>query len=245
MPQFKSINSSALSFLYNCTQLSFQLSYPYMTTGKTIALTRWIFIDKVMSFLFNMLSRLVIALLQRSKLPLISWLQSPSAVILEAKKMKSVTVSTASQSICCEMMGLDAMVLVFWMLNFKSTFPLSSFTFIKRLFRSSSLSAIRVVSSAYLRFFYISPAILIPACVSYSLAFCMIYSAYKLNKHSDNSIPFSIWNQSVVPCPVLIVTSWPAYRFLRRQLRSSGYSHLFQNFPVCCDPHSQRLWHSQ
>ena len=89
-----------------------QLSHPYMTTGKTIALTRWIFVGKVMSLLFNMLSRLAINFLPRSKHLLISWLQSPSAVILELEKIKSVTVSTVSPSICHEVMGPDAMVLV-------------------------------------------------------------------------------------------------------------------------------------
>ena len=95
-----------------------------------------------MSLLFKMLSRFVIAFLPRSKHLLISWLQSPSVVILELKKIKSVTVSTDSPSICHEVMGPYAMILVFWMLHFKSTYSLSSFTFIKRLFSSSSLSAI-------------------------------------------------------------------------------------------------------
>ena len=90
-----------------------QLSHPYMTTGKTIALTRWTFVGKVMSLLFNMLSRLVIAFLPRSKCLLISWLQSPSAVILEPRKIKSATVSTVSPSIYHEVIGLDAMILVF------------------------------------------------------------------------------------------------------------------------------------
>ena len=89
-----------------------QLSHPYMTTGKTIALTTWTFVGKVMSLLFNMLSRLVIAFLPRGKHLLISWLKSPSAVILEPKKMKSLTVSIVSPSPCYEMMGLDAMILV-------------------------------------------------------------------------------------------------------------------------------------
>ena len=112
-----------------------------MTTGKTIALTRQTFIGKVMSLLFNMLSRLVITFLPRSKRLLISWLQSPSAVILEPRKVKSATVSTVSPSIYHEVMGPDVMILVFWILNFKPTFSLSSFTFIKSLF-SSSLSSI-------------------------------------------------------------------------------------------------------
>ena len=120
-----------------------------MTTGKTTALTRQTFVGKVMFLLFNMLSRLVIAFLPRSKCLLITWLQSPSAVILEPPKIKSVTVSIVSPSVYHEMMGPDAMILVFWMLSFKPTFSLS-FTFIKRLFSSFSLSVIKVVSSAYL-----------------------------------------------------------------------------------------------
>ena len=103
-----------------------QLSHPYMTTRKTIALTRWTFVGKVMSLLLNKLSRLVITFLPRSKHLLISWLYSPSAVILEPKKIKSVTVSIVSPSICHEVMGLDAMILVFWMLSFKPAFSLSS-----------------------------------------------------------------------------------------------------------------------
>ena len=118
------------------------------------------------------------------------------------------------------------MILDFWMLSFKPTFSLSSFTFIKRLFSSSLLSAIRVVSSANLRLLIFLPAILIPAHASSSPAFRMMHSAYKLNKQADNiqpwCTPFLIWNQSVVPCPVLTVASWPAYRFLRRQVRWSG-----------------------
>ena len=104
-----------------------QLSHPYTTTWKTTALTRWTFVGKVMSLLFNMLSRLVITFLPRSKCLFISWLQSPSAVILEPPKIKSTTVSTVSPSICHEVMGPDAMVLVFWMLSFKPTFSLSPF----------------------------------------------------------------------------------------------------------------------
>ena len=101
-----------------------------------------------------------------------------------------------------------------------------SFTFIKRLFSSSSFSGIRVVSSAYLRLLIFLLAILIPACASSSPALLMMYSAYKLNKQGDNiqpwHTPFPIWNQSVVPCPVLTVASWPAYKFLKRQVRWSG-----------------------
>ena len=101
-PQFKNINSSMLSFLI------VQLSHAYMTTGKTVALTRWTFVGKAMSLLFNMLSRLVTTFLPRSKRLLISWLQSPSAVILERRKIKSDTVFTVSPSISHEVMGPDA-----------------------------------------------------------------------------------------------------------------------------------------
>ena len=132
-------HSSKASILQCSAFFTVQLSHPYMTTGETIALTRWTFVDKVMSLLFNMLSRLVITFLPRSKHLLISW------HFLETPKIKSDTVSTVSPSISHEVMGLDAMILVFWMLNFKPTFSLSSFTYIKRLF-SSSLSAMRVSS---------------------------------------------------------------------------------------------------
>ena len=111
-----------------------QLLHPYMTTRKTIALTRWTVVGKVVPLLFNMLSRFVIAFLPRSKHLLVSWLQSPSAVILEPKKIKSVIVSIVFPSICHEVTGLDAMIFTFWMLSFKPAFSLSSLTFIKRLF---------------------------------------------------------------------------------------------------------------
>ena len=112
------------------TQLSLESnSHPYMTTGKTIALTRQTFVGKVKSLLLNMLSRLVITFLPRSKHLLISLLQSPSTLILEPRKIKSAIVSTISPSICHEVMGPDAMILVFWMLSFQPTFSLSSFTF--------------------------------------------------------------------------------------------------------------------
>ena len=114
--------SSKVSILQCSTFFIVQLSHPYMTTGKTIALTRWAFVGKVMSLLFNMLSRLVITFLPRSKQLLISWLQSPSAVIMEPKKMKFVTVSIVSPSICREVMGTSAMSLVFRMLSFKTSF---------------------------------------------------------------------------------------------------------------------------
>ena len=105
--------SSKASILLCSTFFIVQLSHPYMTTGKNIVLTRWTLVGKVMSLLFNMLSRLVITFLPRSKRLLISWLQSPSAVILEPQKIKSATVSTVSPSISHEVMGPDAMILVF------------------------------------------------------------------------------------------------------------------------------------
>ena len=226
-------HSSKASILRCSAFFTVQLSHPYRTTGKTIALTRRTFVGKVMSLLFNMLSSLVITFLPRSKRLLIPWLQSPSAVILEPQKIKSDTVSTVSPSISHEVMGPDAMILVF-LVGFKPTFSLSSFTFIKRLFSSSSLYTIRVVSSAYLRLLIFLPAILIPACASSSPVFFMMYSTYKLNKQGDNiqfwRTPFPIWNQSVVACPVLTVASWPAYRFLKRQVRWSGIPISFRIF---------------
>ena len=135
--------------------------------------------------------------------------------------------------ICHEVMGPDAMILVFWMLRFKPTFSLTYFPFVKRLF-SSLLSAVRVVSSAYLGLLMLLLAILIPACASSSPAFLMMYSAYKLNKQGDNiqpwRTPFPMWNQSVVPCPVLTVASQDAYRLLKRQVRWSGIPISFRIF---------------
>ena len=129
--------SSKASFLQPSAFFMVQLSYPYLRTGKTIALTIWTFVGKVMSLLFNILSRFVIAFLPRNRHILISWLHSPSAVILKPKKIKSLTVSIVSPSICHDVMGLDPMILVFWVLSFMPAFSLSSFTFIKRLFSSS------------------------------------------------------------------------------------------------------------
>ena len=236
-------HSSKASILQCSAFFIVQLSHPYMTTGKTIALTRRTFVGKVISMLFNMLSRLIIIFLPRSKHLLISWLQSPSAVNLKPIKIKSATVSTVPPSICHEVMGPDAMILVFWMLSFKPTFSLSSFN--KRLF-GSSLPAIRVVSSAYLRLLIFLPAILIPACAFSSPVFLMMYSAYKSNEQDDNIQPWCtsllIWNQSAFPCPVWTLVSWHAYRFLKRQVRWSCIP-LSEFSTVYCDPHSQR--HSQ
>ena len=135
---------------------------------------------------------------------------------------------------CHEVMRPDAMILVFWKLSFTPSFSLSSFNFIKRLFSSSSLSAIRVMSSEYLRLLILLLAILIPAYASFSWAFLIMYFAYKLNKQCDNiqpwSTPFPTWNQSVVPCPILIIAPWPAYKFLNRQVSWSGIPISFRIF---------------
>ena len=117
-------HSSKASIFKHSAFFIVQLSHPYMTTGKTIALTRWTFVGKVMSLPLNMLSRLVITFLPRSKRLLISWPQSPSAVVLEPRKIKSATVSSVSPCFCHEVMGPDAMIFFFWMLSFKPTFSL-------------------------------------------------------------------------------------------------------------------------
>jgi len=182
-----------------------------------------------------MLSKFVIAFLPRSKHPLISWLQSPFTVILEPKKVKSVTISIVSPSICHEVMRPNAMIFVFWMLSFKPDFSLPSFTFIRMLFSSSLLSAIKVVSSASLRLLIFLLAILIPAYASSHLVFCMMYFVYKLNKQGDNkqrALGYTIPNFEPIPCPILTVASWSAYRFLRSQVRWSGI------------PVSLRIFHS-
>ena len=127
-------HSPKASIFWHSAFFVVQLSHPYITTRKTIALIRWTFVGKVRSLPFNMPSRLILTFLRSSKCLLISWLQSPSAVILLTPKIKSVTVSTVSPSTCHGVMGPDVMILVFWMLSFKPTFSLSSFTLIKRLF---------------------------------------------------------------------------------------------------------------
>jgi len=122
-------HSSKASILLHSAFFIVQLSHPYMTTGKTIALIRWTFVGKIISLLFNMLSRLVIAFLPRSKHLFISWLQSPSVVILETPKIKSDTVSTVSPSICHEVMGPDAMIFVFLNVEFRANFFILFFHF--------------------------------------------------------------------------------------------------------------------
>ena len=147
---------------------------------------------------------------------------------------------TTEQLNWTELMGPDVMILVFRMLSFKLTFSLSSFSFIKSLFSSSSLSAIKVVSSACLRLLVFLLVILIPACASSSPAFHMIYSAYKLNKQDDNMQPWRtpcpIWNQVVVPYSLLTVASWPVYRFLRWQVKGLVFPSLSEFSTLYCDP---------
>ena len=145
-------------------------SNPYITTGKTIASTTWTYAEKTMSLLVIMLSRLVITFLLRSKCVSVSWLQSSSSETLEPPKV-------VSHCFPCFTIYLRWSDAVFWMLSFKPTFSLSSFTFIKRLFSSFSLSAIRVVSSAYLRLLIFLLAILIHVCASSSPPFLTMYSA--------------------------------------------------------------------
>ena len=180
--QLESINSSALSLLNGPNFTSIDNSY--MTTGKNITFTIWTFVGKVMSLLFNILYRFVIAFLPRSKRLFIHGCSHSLQWFLEPKKKKichcfkffPIYLPWSDGTGCHDL----------WMLSFKPAFSLCSFTFIKRLFSFSSLSAIRMVSSVYLRLLIFLPAILIPAYASSTLAFCMMYFAHKLNKHSDN-----------------------------------------------------------
>ena len=178
-----------------------------------------------MFLLFNMLSRFVIAFVSRSKCPLISRLQSPSTVILEQKKNKVCHCLHHFPNYLPWRDGIGCHDHSF--LNIELYFTLL-LAFIKRLFSSSSFSAIRVISSAHLRLLIFLPTILNPPCESSSLAFRMMYSAYMLNNQGDIiqpwRTPFPIWNQSVVPCLLLLLLDlhtgfWPAYRFLRKQIR--------------------------
>ena len=220
LKSFLQHHSSKPTILWCSAFFRVQLSHPYLTTGKPIALTIWTFVGKVMSLFLNMLFRFVTAFLPRSKHLLISRLQSPASVTFGAQENKVCHCFYFSPSICHKVIGLNAMIFIFWMLSLKPAFLPSSFTFINRLFNPSSLSAIRVAWS-YLKLLIFLPAILIPASASSSTAFHMIYSAYNLNMQGDNiqpwHTPFSIWNQSIVPSLVQTVASWPAYRFLRRQ----------------------------
>ena len=201
-----------------------QLSNLYMTSRKTIALTIQTFVGKLMSLLSDTLSGFVMAFLPRSK-GLFNFMATVTICgDFGAQEKKVCHCLQFFPFYFPQSDGTRCYDLCFWMLRFG--FSLFSFTLIKRLFSSSSLSAIRVVSSAYLRLLLLLPAILIPACDSFRTAFCIMYSAYKLNKQGDNIQPyytlFPILNQLVVPCPVLTVTSLPTYRLLRRQVRWSG-----------------------
>ena len=196
-----------------------------MTTGKSMALTRQTFVDKVMSLHFNMQSRFVRAFLPRSKHLLISRLQSPSAVILELKKIKSVTVSIVSQSIAMKCWDQMPSSLCFecWVLSQLSHFPLS-------LSSGGSLVPLCFLTKgwSYLPiwgYWYFSQQSWFQLVLPQS-GICMMYFAYNLNKQSDNiqpwCTPFPIWKQSIAAYLVLTVASWPAYMFLRRQERWSG-----------------------
>ena len=203
--QFESIISSTLSLPYGSTITSLcdywkNHSFYYSDTCWQSGVSA-----------FYMLSRFVIAFLLRSKHLSTSRLQLPSIVILEPKKIKPITASIFSISICYKVMELDAMVLAFLMLSFKQVFSLFSFILNKRFFSSSLLSTISVVSSAYLRLLIFLLAFLIPTSDSSRQAFHIMYSTYKSNKQGDNIQPYCtpipIWNCSFVPCLILTVAS--------------------------------------
>ena len=158
-----------------------------------------------------------------------------AAVILEPNKIKSLFPFFPHPLTYHEVIVSDAMIFIFWMFSFKSGFSLSSFTFIKRLFSSCSLSAIRMVAYVYLRLLIFLLAILNPVCESSNQTFYMVYSVQQLNKQDDNIQPWctpflSQFLKQMVPCSVVTVASWPEYRFLRRQLRWSGIP-ISMNFP--------------
>ena len=158
LKSFLQLHSSKASIIQPSAFFMVPLSHPYMTIGETIALTTWTLVGKVMTLLFNMLSKFIIAFLPRREHLLISWLLSPSSVILEPKKRKSVTVFIVSHLFAMNWWNQLPWSWLFWMLSFKPAFSPSSFTFIKILFSSCLLSYIRVVSSAYLRLLTFLPA---------------------------------------------------------------------------------------
>ena len=181
-----------------------------------------------MSLLFNMLSRLVIAFHPRSKCLLISWLQSSSTVILEPKKIESMTAYTFSPSICREVMGSDAVILVFWMLSFKSICycrpsPSSRDASVTLLFLPLEWYHLHMWGCWYFSWQSWFQLVIHP---TQHFTWCVMYSTYNVNKQSDSIQPwgttFPILNLFVVPCPVLTVASWPACRFLMRQARCSS-----------------------
>ena len=186
------------------------------------------------------------AFLPKCKCLFLLWLQLPSTVILEPKKIKSVPVSTVSPSVYHEAMQPDAMILVFWMSSFKNQLFHSPVSLSSR----GSLVPLCFLPLEWYHLhiwggWYFSWQSSVPAYDSSSLAFRMMYSAYTLNKQGDNiqpwHTPFLVLNQSIVACPVLTVASWPAYRFLRRQVRWSGSPISFKNFPQFVMIHSQGL----
>ena len=197
-----------------------------------------------MPLLFNTQSRFVVVFFQGASI-LISWLQSLSAVILECKKTKSVTISIVSPSICMKWWDQMRWSSFFecWVLS--QLFQLFTCILINRLFTFSSLSAIREVSSTYKRLLIFLPGVLIPAWTSSSVAFLKTYSAYKLNKQGENIQP---WH---TPCPIFepaycSISSSHCYFFTCIQVsQDTGNmvwnTNLFKNFPVCYDPQSQRL----
>ena len=156
-------HSAKASILWCSAFFMIQLSHPYMTTGKPIYLTIWTFVGKLTSLLFNMLSRFITAFLLRSKHLLISWLKSPAAVNFADQENKVCHYFYFLPIYLNELIGLNVMIFIFWMLSLKPAFLPSSFTFINRLFSSSSLSAVRVVWS-YLKLLIFLPAVLFSFC---------------------------------------------------------------------------------
>ena len=207
--QFKGISSLAFCLLYG----------PALTTPhdhwKTTASTVWTFVGTAMSLLLNTLSTFVIAFLPRSNRLLILWLQSPSSVILEPTKRKSLTTSTFSPTICHEVKGLDAMILVFLIFNLKLGFSLSSFTLIKRFFSSSLLCAIKsgIICLSEVSCFSCLSWFQLVTHPAWHFSWCAQGDSWQ-----PSHTPFSVLNQSVVPYRVLTVASWPTLRFLRKQV---------------------------
>ena len=163
-----------------------------------------------------------------------------------AQKIKSDTVTTVSPSICYEFMGTDSMIFVFWMSKFKTTFSLPSFTFIKRLFCSSLLSVIWMVTSTFLRLLIFLQEVMIPACASSSPAFLMMYSAYKLNKQGDTKYILDIFLSQLGTSLLFHIQFWLLLLDLHTNFsrdRSGGLvvPSLEEFSTVCCDPHSQTL----
>ena len=219
-----------------------------MTTGKTVTLTIQTFVGKGTSLLFNTVSRFVIAFLSRSKHLFIPWPPLPSVVFLEPKKRKSVNASTfyiLFTMKCWDWMPWSCV----WMLNFKPVFFF--FTFLFHLHQealslsSSSLSTLRMVSSAYLRLLVFLLEFCLPACDSSGPTFCMMYPAYKLNKQDDNRKPWCTPFPTLKPAYCSMSSSNCCFLTSIQVSEERGkvfyFFYLFQNFPVCSDPQSQRL----